>query len=152
YPSELGGGGVGNQVCLLGRALVRAGHRVTVIALAQDGLSDESEDHGVRVHRVRCGHLHWYLSRLPLLGALLALPVRELERSWAAYRKVRALHRTEPFDLMEGTETGMFWIARRMPAVPFVIRLHGEPYTFCKYTPGVRLTAALRLTRMLQRA
>jgi len=150
YPSEQGGGGVGTQVAVLARALVEAGHRATVVALGQKGLPDYCEDRGVRVHRVRCGNRHWYLSRLPLVGRLLTLPVRELERSWAAYRKIAELHRDDPFDLIEGTETGMFWAARRLP-VPFLIRLHGEPYTFARHTPGAPPSAGLRLCRVLQR-
>ena len=34
---------------------------------------------------------------------------------------------------------------------PNLIRLHGEPYTFVKHTPGMSLTLDLRLTRFLQR-
>jgi glycosyltransferase involved in cell wall biosynthesis/LmbE family N-acetylglucosaminyl deacetylase len=151
YPSQTEGSGVANQVQLLARALVEAGHRVTVIALGQDGLPPFSEDRGVRVHRFRSGSRHWYLSKLPWIGRLLALPVRELERSWTAYRMIEAVHRVEPIDVIEGTETGMFWAARSLPEVPFLIRLHGEPYTFCKYTPGRRLTIGLRLSRWLQR-
>ena len=39
YPSPLGGSGVGNQVWLLARALVNAGHKVSVVALASMPLS-----------------------------------------------------------------------------------------------------------------
>jgi hypothetical protein len=112
YPSPLGGGGVGNQVWLLAHALVDAGHKVSVVALAQKGLPPVSDDGGVRVYRVACGNIHWYASRLPLLGALFALPIRQLERSWATWRQVRAVHRAEPIDIVEGTETGMLFVAR----------------------------------------
>jgi glycosyltransferase involved in cell wall biosynthesis len=150
YPSRLGGGGVGNQVRLLARALVDAGHRVTVIALTQRGLPDCEDDGGIRVYRVKCGNWHWYLSRVPLLGRLLTLPVREFERSLTTYRQMRVLHQIEHFDLIEGTETGMFGVARWMFDVPYAIRLHGEPYTFIKYTPGAKLTLGFRLCRVLQ--
>jgi glycosyltransferase involved in cell wall biosynthesis/LmbE family N-acetylglucosaminyl deacetylase len=45
----------------------------------------------------------------------------------------------------------MFEVARRLPGVPLVIRLHGEPYTFTKYTPGAKLTSGFRLCRRFQR-
>ena len=152
YPSHLGGGGVGNQVQILARALVGAGHRVSVVALAKPGLPDFTDDHGVRVYRVRCGNWHWYLSKVPLVGRVLILPVRELERSLATFRQIRAIHRTDPIDLIEGIETGMFGVARWLPLVPVVIRLHGEPYTFTKYTPGMERTAGLCFGRLFQRA
>ena len=124
YPSRLAGGGVGTQVWLLARALVTAGHRVSVIALAQERLPVFQNDGGIRVYRVRCGNWHWYLSKLPLLGRLVTLAIRERERSLAAWRQIVGIHRTDPFDLIEGTETGMFEVARRLPDVPLVIRLH----------------------------
>jgi glycosyltransferase involved in cell wall biosynthesis len=152
YPSAGGGGGVGNQVRMLARGLVEAGCRVSVIALAQKGLPVFSEDDGIRVHRVPCGNLHWHLSRLPLHGRLLTLPVREIERSWALWRRLRAVHKTQTIDVVEGTETGMLLTSLGMSKIPFLCRLHGEPYTFVKHTPGLTLTAGLRLCRALQRA
>ena len=152
YPSALGGSGVGNQVWLLARELVAAGHKVSVIALAQKGLPSVADDGGVRVHRVTCGNIHWYLSRIPLLGRLFAHPVRQLERSWATWCRIRAVHRAEPIDLIEGTETGMLFAALFLSSVPFLVRLHGEPYTFHKYTPGMKMSVGLRLCRVLQRA
>ncbi|MHB1422890.1 MAG: glycosyltransferase [Gemmataceae bacterium] len=151
YPSAIGGGGVGTQVQLLGRALVEAGHRVTVIDLAQKGLADETEDHGVRVCRVRCGNWHWYLSKLPGVGRLFVLTVREIERSWAVWRRIRAIHQSDPIDIVEGTETAMLLLAYHRSLLPSVIRLHGEPYTFVKHTPDLPLTLDLRWTRFLQR-
>jgi glycosyltransferase involved in cell wall biosynthesis/LmbE family N-acetylglucosaminyl deacetylase len=152
YPSAAGGSGVGNQVRVLGRALVAAGHRVKVIALAAPGLPRFSDDNGIKVYRVDPGRLHWYLGKVPGIGPMLSLVVRELEYGWAAYRQIRVLHRLEPFDLIEGTETGALGVAVALPRVPLVIRLHGERYTFHKYTPDLRLTLELRLSRVLQRA
>lgn len=151
YPSAMSGGGVGNQVRILGRALVRAGHQVTVVALAHPGLPALQEDEGVQVHRVQPGGLHWYASKIPGVGALVTLPLRELEYAWAGYQMVRQLHKQRPFDIIEGTETGALGVALRLPNVPLIVRLHGERYTFHKYTPGLSLTPGLRLSRELQR-
>ncbi len=152
YPSAIGGGGVGNQVRVLGRALVQGGHSVTVIDLARPGLPAVQDDEGVRVHRVQPGVLHWYASKLPGMGPLIALALRELEYAWVGYRMVRRLHQQNSFDVIEGTETGALIVALGLRDVPLVIRLHGETYTFHKYTPGLSLTPGLRLSRMLQRA
>ncbi len=151
YPASAHGGGVGNQVRILARALVRQGHRVCVIDLASGNLPDVSQDEGITIHRIRCPNWHWYLSKIPVLGRLLVLSVREIERSWAAYKCIQAIHQKHPIDLVEGTETAMLFLPLLMPFLPSIIRLHGEPYTFVKHTPDLPLTLDLRLCRILQR-
>lgn len=151
YPSSKSGGGVGNQVRTLGLALVKAGYHVTVIALAVPGLPDCSEDHGIKVYHITPGSLHWYVHKIPVIGQWVALVIRELEYSWAAYRLIHKLERSAPIDLIEGTETGALGVALFLNRIPLVIRLHGEAYTFHKYTPGLSLTLEVRLSRVLQR-
>jgi glycogen synthase len=152
YPSQHGGSGVGTQVRTLARGLVRHGHAVTVVALANAGTPGASDDQGVAVWRARAGNLHWYAYKLPVLGRLLVLALRELEYARALYAPLRQLHRQQPFDLIEATETGAIWAALRMRHVPLIARLHGEEYTFHKYTPDLPQTPALRLCRAVQRA
>jgi glycosyltransferase involved in cell wall biosynthesis/LmbE family N-acetylglucosaminyl deacetylase len=77
---------------------------------------------------------------------------REWEWSRTVVTAVEEVHRGDPIDVIEGSETAMLHIARRLPAVPMIIRLHGEPYTFFKFTPDLGLTPALRLGRVAQRA
>ena len=120
--------------------------------LAEPGSPELYEDHGIKVYRVPQGNVHWYVSKIPAFGPLLTLVLRELEYAWAAYRRIRTLHQQEPFDLIEGTETGSLLVALWLRRVPLVIRLHGERYTFHKYCPELSLTAELRLSRILQRA
>lgn len=151
YPTAGGGGGVGSQTQSLARALVKLGHRVTVINLANPDGGGPVGDQGVRVHRVSRGPLHWYASKLPWLGDIIAAPLREIEDSWRVYRVVQRLHQSDPFDILEGTETGMICIALLLRRVPRIIRLHGERYTFNKYTPGLPLTLGDRMTRVVQR-
>lgn len=135
---------------MLAHALVARGHTVSVVDLAEQPalLADE---HGVDVCRVRSGRLHWFLSRIPLVGNTLSLPVRELEYCWAVWRATRRIHRLRPIELVEGTETGMLLLALFWRHCPLVIRLHGEQYTFQRFTPGTEITLGLRLTRVLQR-
>jgi glycosyltransferase involved in cell wall biosynthesis/LmbE family N-acetylglucosaminyl deacetylase/SAM-dependent methyltransferase len=143
--------GVGTQIEILAQALLKAGHSVTVIDDAGSGPTSENEDRGVRVHRMRSGKLHWYASKLPLVGNALALPLREIEFSIAVWRGVRSAQRAGSFDLVEGTETGMLCLAWFLKNIPLVIRLHGEQFTFLRHTPGARISLGLRLTRALQR-
>lgn len=152
YPSSQSGGGVGSQVRTLARALAHAGHQVSVVALGKPNGStrDVEENDGIEIHRVFPGNLHWYAHRIPCLGQL-TLPLRELEYSWAVYKCLRRLLRQKSLDIIEATETSAFFVAHLIRKPPLVVRLHGEQYTFHKYTPGLPVTVGLRLSRILQR-
>lgn len=151
YPSRLGGGGVGNQAQLIGRGLVKLGMKVSVIALVQSGLPEFEEDQGVGVYRIKPGNAHWYVSKIPFLGKILTLPVRELEYSWAGYKKICDINSNSTISLVEGTETGMLFVSLRMHKIHTTIRLHGERYTYAKYSPGNHLTPGIHLSRLIQR-
>jgi glycosyltransferase involved in cell wall biosynthesis len=154
YPSSQSGGGVGSQVRALARAMVHAGHQVSVVALGKPNGStrDVEEDDGIEIHRVFPGNLHWYVHRIPWLGQWLTLPLRELEYSWAVYKCLRMSLREKSLDIIEATETSAFFAAHLLRQQPLVVRLHGERYTFHKYTPGLPMTVGLRLSRILQRS
>jgi glycosyltransferase involved in cell wall biosynthesis/LmbE family N-acetylglucosaminyl deacetylase len=141
--------GVGAQVRLLAEALRNAGNAISVIDFAQNATIND--DHGIAVHRVPPTRFHWYLRKLLVVGKSLALPIRELENSFTVMQAVREIHKSRPIDVIEGTETGMMFLALRWRRSPVIIRLHGEQYTFQKFTPGIKLTIGLRLTRALQR-
>ena len=143
---------MGNQIHIMGRNLVRVGHRVTAMGLADRRLPAFSVDAGIKVYRVPIKNLHWYVHKVPIGGDWFALAIRELEYSWAIYSRVRELHRREPFDLVEATETGALALAYLMRDIPLVIRAHGDEYTFHKYTPDLGLNPGLSLSRVLQRA
>jgi glycosyltransferase involved in cell wall biosynthesis len=152
YPINGGASsGVGSQVRLLAHSLIDSGNSVSVIDLAETEQFTPSDDHGAEIHRVRSGTLHWFAGKLPFVGNVLALPIREIEYSAAVWRGIRRVSKLRKLDLIEGTETGMLLVAMFCRKVPFIIRLHGEKYTFHKYTPGIRLTLGVRLSRMLQR-
>lgn len=152
YPTNEGAtSGVGSQVQLLARSLIASGHSVSVIDLATNGQNSIVEDLGVTVHRMRTGRLHWFASKLPFIGNIVALPIREIEYSLAVWRGIRQAERLHQLDLIEGTETGALLLSMFCKAVPLVIRLHGERYTFHKYTPELRLTLDIRISRALQR-
>lgn len=107
YPPESAGFGV--LVQTLGRALVRRGHRVTVIGLYEPHLAGDEDDHGVHVIRLaRAG--------VPRGGVLVnATTLR------AAIRRV---HRESAIDVIEGAEWSFSLLPARTPATK-VIRMHG---------------------------
>jgi glycosyltransferase involved in cell wall biosynthesis/LmbE family N-acetylglucosaminyl deacetylase/SAM-dependent methyltransferase len=143
--------GVGSQVRLLAHALVESGHTVSVVDLAAAESTVASDDHGVDVYREPCGKFHWFFGKIPFIGKVCALALREIEYSIAVWRGVRKAQRRRRIDLIEGTETGMLLLALLWKKSPVIIRLHGEQYTFHKYTPGMRLSASVRLSRWIQR-
>ena len=141
--------GVGAQVRVLAESLMTLGHTVQVVTLGDSEAI--TRDEGIEVHQVVSGKLHWYVSKLPLIGGIFASPLRELEYAFAAWRGVRSAQKNCAVDVIEGTETGMLLLTLFWKQSPIVIRLHGEQYTFRKYTPDLGLTLSVRLTRVLQR-
>jgi glycosyltransferase involved in cell wall biosynthesis len=113
-------------------ALVEVGHRVTVIANSRDAAGEVTRG-AVRVLNVRLPSVHWYCSRLPLVGDTLALPLRQLEWSRTFAAAARGLADKDPLDVLETSELGALFLARR-PVAPLVIRLHGSDYVFRKYS------------------
>ena len=143
--------GVGSQVQWVAQSLVKAGHSVSVIDLATNGQNSIVEDRGVKVYRRRSGNLHWFAGKLPFVGKLLALPIREIEYSIAVWRGIRRARQADEIDLIEGAETGAVLLSLLCRRLPLVIRLHGDRYTFHKHTPGLKITPDIRLSRVLQR-
>jgi glycosyltransferase involved in cell wall biosynthesis len=151
YPVDGGpSSGVSTQVRVLAEAMIELGHSVSIVALGSSETL-RTENKGIRICSVTSGKLHWYISKLPLVGKALALPIRELEYSLAAWRGVRKINKVEKLDLIEGTETGMLAVSSLIKFAPVIIRLHGEQYTFHQHTPNMRLTVAVRLSRIVQR-
>src|SRR5207249_11674012 len=99
YPlPEIGtSSGVGSAIHSVAHELVASGHRVIVITFAYAvGCLD---DQGVQVHCLYPGQWHWYIHKLPGIGPVFSLPVRELENSWVVWRYIGGLHRQLPFDV-----------------------------------------------------
>ncbi len=143
------GGGVASYLRGVIPALIEAGHRVTVITRPDSYRAPAGFDKIARVVPVKLPSAHWYLSKLPLADRFCVQPVREVEWSIAFQRASSRAMREDPMDVLETTELGSWWLARR-PAAPVVIRLHGSDYTFRRRL-GQRQTLATVLGRKLQR-
>lgn len=109
YPPAVHGG-VGSLTQTIARRLVAAGHRATVVGSypGVDGPVEES-DEGVAV------------LRLPSPGPPGLRPLREQRGLW---RRLRAVHRDHPVDLVEGPEPS-FWAAPRRLPFPTLVRMNG---------------------------
>ena len=129
YPHHHGGGGgAGTYVQLVGKELVRQGHRVSVITAACLECPFHTVDDGVDVYRPKLGSaLHWYIGKLPGLR-VGALSIRYLEQGAYLYRFLKQVHKKQPIDLVEYAEGGDFWHAWR-PLSPYIVHLHGSRYT-----------------------
>lgn len=109
-------GGVGTFTQTLGRALVDAGHRVTVVGFERRAAVRFDDDRGVTVHRLPVGKIAprapWHARRLQ--------------------RHLRELHGSAPIDVVEGAE-GSHALApgqgRRDPWIR-LIRMHGGHHFF----------------------
>jgi glycosyltransferase involved in cell wall biosynthesis len=132
YPSADTGGGLGTYVQTTARRLASLGHRVVVVAPGENQRCTYENEGGVTVHYVKLGSLHYYLSKIPLVGPFLSLPVRQIEWGWSLWKKVRQLQIESPFDVVEGPELGNFFNVRFLKQVTVIIRTHGSTYYFKK--------------------
>lgn len=148
YPTSKGGGGAGTYVRLLGKELARLGHKVMVISKHIPEEPKVSEVDGVEVFRIPFGNLHWYFSKLPVVGKIFSRPLRYLENSFAVHKKILELNDKYDIDLIEFTESGDFW----MPIwnrIPYLVHLHGSSYTFKKYC-NEKIETGDKLQRLLE--
>jgi len=110
YPQANGDtGGTGTFVQTLGRLLVRAGHRASVVGTWRNLWDSTEDDEGVTVHRVRG-------SRLPT--------ARFLPNSMRIDRRLAEIHRQTPIDVIEASNMGFAFVGHRIDAAR-VIRMHG---------------------------
>ena len=125
FPPHSGFGGVAMYNYYLSRALVRLGHRVTVISSrwSPDAQACEHID-GVKVIRLLLRHRAW-LHRLPGIGRYMRGLV-ETDYSIRAAQAIRAVHRRDPADVVEFAEIGAegFSYLKSARRLPVVVRCH----------------------------
>jgi glycosyltransferase involved in cell wall biosynthesis len=142
------GGGIAAYLRAMIPELVRSGHRVTVITNANE--DHERTDGALRVVKVRLPNWHWFVGKLPLLGNVLGLPLRQVEWSLSFARTATRAVANDPIDVIESTEAGALFLARR-PIAPLVVRLHGSDYVFRKYA-GQPLPSGTRWNHRLEQS
>lgn len=152
YPTMNSGGGVATVTRLLAQALTAQGHQVSVIRLGEPN-TPPYLDGMVKVYTIDQGPVHYYLSRLPLVGKHLGLPAREFERSLHLVRKLQSLHKQQPIDVIEFSEEGVFCSAFSplRKQCKYITRLHGTEYAWLPKVPGKKVSWAYKAQRALQR-
>jgi glycosyltransferase involved in cell wall biosynthesis len=129
--------------------LTKLGHEVHILVKGKEDNIRQLDNRSF-LCEFKGGNLHWYFSKLPLIGKQLALPIRELEWSRGFYRTFKKLNKKYRYDLIESSETGNLFASCFEKATPLIIRLHGSTYSFEKSTTGAASFGA-RLDRILQR-
>ncbi len=119
YPPETGWGGIGSYTYEMAHALVRSGHRVTVVSRALNGESITNNG-GVEVHRVSPSP-RW--DSIPVLWRLNRIWPGF---AWAAMLEVRRIHRKQPIDIVEAAEgrADSFFVSYLPGRPKLVTRLH----------------------------
>ena len=145
FHSRSGGGGIASYVSTLGSALVQQGHRVTV--LAKGNRRSITEENGITTVVWPFYNVSWYWHRIRVLGQSAVLPLREIEWSLSINRAIAFINKQQPIDIIEICETGTLFLNRTH--IPYVMRLHGEPFVFRKYT-GQKIDRGLRLSRVFE--
>ncbi len=144
-----GGGGIASYVRTMGSALIVQGHKVVVLAPSSNGRASRFQEDGLVVYRIPLGNVHWFLYKIPFLGNWLALAIRELEWGWGFWRQFRRIKTAEAIDILEGSEIGDFFHCLSH-SVPLVVRMHGDTYTFRKFS-GEKPLLSHKLARGIQR-
>jgi glycosyltransferase involved in cell wall biosynthesis len=120
YPPAPRLGGIGIFVQTMARALVAAGHRVTVLGLySQQEEYREEWDRGVRVIR--------------LSGRARPFKLGWLVNRWRLGRELAACVARDGIDVVEAPDfEGMLWLIPRL-SVPMVVRIHGSEVYFRRF-------------------
>jgi len=109
-------GGVGTFVQTLGRKLVEEGHHVSVIGINYDSSYQEENDNGVRIYR---------LERASFKGINWIFHASKINL------KVKEIHAHNPLNIIETAELGLAFL-KKIPAIKYVIRLHGGHHFFAE--------------------
>jgi glycosyltransferase involved in cell wall biosynthesis len=119
YPPETGWGGIGSYTYEMAHALANEGHRVTVISRAVDQES-VVDDAGVVIHRV-APKPNW--DPIPIAWRMNRIWPGF---AWAAMRKLRQIHRSNPIDIVEAAEgrADGFFVSYLPHRPKLVTRLH----------------------------
>ncbi len=122
------GGGLDTNVRVLAPAMIRAGHRVSVLYIHFPGESvpPTESSNGYPVYHAVMGDWHYYAHRATFGIGGLALIVRSLEHARALSRAIADIHAREPIDLIETPEA--FVMPRWVKDIPYVMRLHSSAW------------------------
>jgi glycosyltransferase involved in cell wall biosynthesis len=112
-----GTGGIGSFVQTIGRALVRKGHKVTVLGIGTKSQTELLNDQEVEICRLPA-------PRFFRKGSFA-------ENTWRLRKQLKELHSQSPIDIVETPESLMFMLPLSSPYAK-VIRMHGGHHFFAE--------------------
>jgi glycogen(starch) synthase len=153
YPPHTGYGGVAVYNYYLAHALVKLGHRVTVVAARwSPDVPGLHKDSGVTVHRLLSQH-HYRLHRLPIVGRYMR-PLQQMLYSLQVYRKLQELEIQDRPDVIEFAEVnaeGFVYLLRRRHC-PVVVRCHTPTFVLRRYYTPAEMPYDTSLTTMMEKS
>jgi glycosyltransferase involved in cell wall biosynthesis len=153
YPPHTGYGGIAAYTYYLAHALVKLGHRVTVMAArwSPDVQALEMEA-GMTTHRLLSQHRYWP-QRLPMIGRYMR-PIRQLRYSIQVARKLRELEAFDRPDVVEFAEVeaeGFAYLrARRRCRV--IVRCHTPTFVLRRYYNREEAPFDMSLTAAMEKS
>lgn len=117
-------GGVGTFLQTLGTALVRKGHKVTILGIGEESKTVFLKDNGVEIIR---------LSKPKIPKA------RFIESSIRIRQKIKEIHKKNRIDIVETAELGLAFI-NKIRGIKYVIRMHGGHHFFTNFENRKRET------------
>jgi len=110
----------------MARELHRRGHKVWVVSHHLNGQPTEIEEDGIKVVRVQCSNIHYFVSKIPAAPSDLVKCIKLIEYAWVLGGKIRELIEQERIDIVEypvNLGEALFHPFRNN--TPYVVRLHG---------------------------
>ncbi|MBN1688967.1 MAG: glycosyltransferase [Candidatus Omnitrophica bacterium] len=134
FPPHSGYGGIAMCNYYLSKALVKKGHRVTIVASrCTKEIPEIEEREGIAVHRIYHASPYWP-TRLFLVGRFFRT-ANQLFYSFKVSQKLKKLERTIPIDCIEFAEVegeGFFHLLRKKRH-PVLVRCHTPIFILKKY-------------------
>jgi glycosyltransferase involved in cell wall biosynthesis len=147
------GGGVGAVTQVLVKTFSQMGWNVSVVGLNQN-YKQTSSDESFQYFTLHQGQIHYYISKIPIIGELITLTVRELERSWHLKRILEDINKIQNIDIIEFSEEAGFFLrfSSLRKNTKYIVRAHGSEYHWAKAFRTKTNQFNLYFQRLLQKA
>ncbi|MFZ1728668.1 MAG: glycosyltransferase family 4 protein [Bacteroidota bacterium] len=146
HPAATPSGGIASYIRAIAPALEQYGWKAIVISL--QAADPALPSIGFRTFVARSSSWHWYLSKVPVLGKIFALPLREWEWAKAFHRGLSEARKAMNIDLIETHELSARYL--RGSGIPFVLRLHGSTYVYRRQL-NLSVTISMRWSHRIVR-
>lgn len=126
--------GISTYTFWMARGLAEQGHQVFVLSPGISQKDGEVVGDNIRVWRVPVGNVHYYASKLPYVRHTASW-LKHQEIGWAAAHRIQFLADRFGLDIVEayGPINSMWRLARWSQHIPYVVVIHGLPFSFKRY-------------------